>query len=191
MDELPCSTQYFEANIVFEESFAPVARLEAVQIFIAYTAHKSFSIYQMDVKTTFLNGPLKEVVYVAQLDGFVDPDHPEKVYRLRKALYGLNQAPRAWYDELSKFLTSKGFTKVTIDPTLFTIRYRVLAFSDADHAGCIVSRKSTFGGIQFLGDKLVSWMSKKHNCTAMSLAEAEYVALSASCDQVTWMRTQL
>nr|GEZ87091.1 hypothetical protein [Tanacetum cinerariifolium] len=66
---------------------------------------------KMDVKTDFLNGPLKEEVYVAQPDGFVDPDHPEKVYRLRKALYGLKQAPRTWYDELSKFLTSKGFTK--------------------------------------------------------------------------------
>nr|GFC16275.1 retrotransposon protein, putative, unclassified [Tanacetum cinerariifolium] len=74
-------------------------------------AHKSFPIFQMDVKTAFLNGPLKEEVYVAQPDGFVDPDHPENVYRLRKALYGLKQAPRAWYDELSKFLTSKGFTK--------------------------------------------------------------------------------
>nr|GEX05355.1 retrovirus-related Pol polyprotein from transposon TNT 1-94 [Tanacetum cinerariifolium] len=77
----------------------------------------------MDVKTTFLNGPLKKEVYVAQLDGFVDPDHLEKVYRLRKALYGLKQSPKAWYDELSKFLISKGFTKGTIDPTLFTIRY--------------------------------------------------------------------
>nr|GEV86671.1 retrovirus-related Pol polyprotein from transposon TNT 1-94 [Tanacetum cinerariifolium] len=89
----------------FEESFAPVARLEAVRIFIAYAAHKTFPIYQLDVKTTFLNSPLKEEVYVAQPDGFVDPDHPEKVYRLKKALYGLKQAPRAWYDELSKFLT--------------------------------------------------------------------------------------
>nr|GFB83181.1 retrovirus-related Pol polyprotein from transposon TNT 1-94 [Tanacetum cinerariifolium] len=95
----------------FEESFAPVARLEAVRIFIAYAAHKSFPIYQMDVKTAFLNGPLKEKVYVAQPDGFVDLDHPEKVYLLRKALYALKQAPRALYDELSKFLTSKGFTK--------------------------------------------------------------------------------
>nr|GFB33889.1 hypothetical protein [Tanacetum cinerariifolium] len=74
-------------------------------------AHKSFPIYQMDVKTAFLNGPLKEEVYVAQPDGFVDLDHPDKVYRLRKALYGLKQAPRAWFDELSKFPTSKGFTK--------------------------------------------------------------------------------
>nr|GEX58309.1 Gag-Pol polyprotein [Tanacetum cinerariifolium] len=155
-----------EEGIDFEESFAPVACLEAVWIFVAYAAHKSFPIYQMDVKTEFLDGPLKEEVYVAQSDGFVDPDHPEKVYRLRKALYGLKQAPRAWYDELLKFLISKGFTK------------------DADHAGCIDSRKSTSGGIQFLGDKLVSWMSKKQNCTAMSLTEAEYVMLSASYAQV-------
>ncbi|GKE49300.1 retrovirus-related pol polyprotein from transposon TNT 1-94, partial [Tanacetum coccineum] len=165
-----------EEGIDFEESFSPVARLEAVQIFVAYAAHKSFPIYQMDVQTAFLNGPMKEEVYVAQPDGFVDPDHPEKVYRLRKALYGLKQAPRAWYDELSNFLISKGFTK---------------AFSDADHAGCIDTRKRTSGGIQFLADKLVSWMSKKQDCTAMSFAEAEYVALSASCAQVMWMRTQL
>nr|GEW24151.1 retrotransposon-related protein [Tanacetum cinerariifolium] len=113
----------------------------------------------------FLNGLLKKEVYVAQPDGFVDPDHPEKVYRLRKALYGLKQAPTVWYDELLKFLTSKGFTK------------------DADHAGCIDTRKNISGGIQFLGDKLVSWMSKKQDCTVMSSAEAEYVALAASCAQ--------
>nr|GEY23313.1 retrovirus-related Pol polyprotein from transposon TNT 1-94 [Tanacetum cinerariifolium] len=124
-----------EEGIDFEESFAPVARLEAVWIFVAYTAHKSFPIYQMDVKTAFLNAPLKEELYVAQPDGFVDPDHPGKVYRLRKSLYGLKQAPRVWYDELSKVLISKGFTKVD------------------DTAGCIDSRKSTFGGTQFLGDK--------------------------------------
>nr|GEU61610.1 hypothetical protein [Tanacetum cinerariifolium] len=128
---------------------------------------------QMNVKTAFLNGPLKEEIYVAQPDGFVDTDHPEKVYRLRKALYGLKQATRAWYDELSKFLTSQGFTK------------------DADHVGCIDTRKITSGGMQFLGDKLVSWMSKKQDCTALSSVEVEYVALSASCAQVTWMMTQL
>nr|GFB92334.1 retrovirus-related Pol polyprotein from transposon TNT 1-94 [Tanacetum cinerariifolium] len=97
-----------EEGIDFEESFAPVVRLEAVRIFVAFAAHKYFPIYQMDVQTAFLNGPLKEEVYVAQPKGFVDPDHPEKVYRLRKALYGLKQAPKAWYSELSKFLTSKG-----------------------------------------------------------------------------------
>nr|GEW43898.1 Gag-Pol polyprotein [Tanacetum cinerariifolium] len=95
-----------EEGIDFEESFAPAARLEAVWIFIAYVAHKSFPIFQMDVKTTFLNGPLKEEVYVVQPEGFVDPDHPEKAYRLRKALYGLKQAPRACHvdaDTTSRF----------------------------------------------------------------------------------------
>ncbi|GJW22679.1 retrovirus-related pol polyprotein from transposon TNT 1-94 [Tanacetum coccineum] len=309
-----------EEGIDFEESFAPVARLEAVRIFVAHAAHKSFLIYQMDVKKALLNSPLKEEVYVAQPEGFVDPDHPEKAYLLRKALYGLKQALRAWYDELSNFLMSKGFSKGTTDPTLFMIRYgedillvqiyvndiifgltnpkyskkfeklmhsrfemslmgemkfclglqihqspkgifinqakyaleilkkhgmdnchtigtplaskpkldadlsgepidqtdyrskigslvyltssrpdlvqadsgfELTAFSDADHAGCIDTRKSTSGGIQFLGDKLVSWMSKKQNCTAMSSAEAVYVVLSGSCAQVMWMRSQL
>ncbi|GJR30285.1 retrovirus-related pol polyprotein from transposon TNT 1-94 [Tanacetum coccineum] len=345
-----------EEGIDFDESFAPVARLEAVRIFVAYAAHKSFPIYQMDVKTAFLNGPLKEEVYVAQPDGFVDPDHPDKVYRLRKALYGLKQAPRAWYDELSKFLISNGFTKGIIDPTLFTIKYgedillvqiyvddiifgstnpkfskrfeklmhgrfemslmgemkfflglqihqsprgifinqakytleilkkhgmekgqsigtpmatkpkldadlsgepvdqtdyrskigslmyltssrpdivqavcycaryqarptekhlkevkrifrylrgtihmglwypkgsgfELTAFSDADHAGCLDTRKSTSGGIQFLGDKLTADFQRSR-LTAMS-SKAEYVALSASCAQLMWMRTQL
>nr|GEV14396.1 hypothetical protein [Tanacetum cinerariifolium] len=123
---------------LYVEFFNAVARLEVVQIFVAYSAHKSFLIYQMGVKTAFLNGPLKEEVYVAQPDGFVNLDHLEKVYRLRKALYGLKQALRAWYDELSQLLLSKGFTK---------------AFSDADHAGCIDTRRSTSRGIQFLGDK--------------------------------------
>nr|GEU31004.1 retrovirus-related Pol polyprotein from transposon TNT 1-94 [Tanacetum cinerariifolium] len=124
-----------EEGINFEESFAPVARLEAIRIFVAYAAHKSFLIYQMDFKTTFLNDPQKKEVYVAKPDGFIDHDHPEKVYRLRKSLYGLKQAPRAWYDELLKFSMSKGFTK------------------DADHARCLDTRKSTSGEIQFLGDK--------------------------------------
>nr|GEU92195.1 retrovirus-related Pol polyprotein from transposon TNT 1-94 [Tanacetum cinerariifolium] len=142
-----------------KEAMADSAWIEAIQE----------ELHQFDR----LQWSLKEEVYVAQPEGFVDPDHPEKVYRLRKALYGLKQAPRAWYDKLSKFLKSKDFTK------------------DADHAGCIDTRKTTYEGIQFLCDKLVSWMSKKQDCTTMSSAEAEYVALSASCAQVMWMRTQL
>ncbi|GKC05540.1 retrovirus-related pol polyprotein from transposon TNT 1-94 [Tanacetum coccineum] len=85
-----------EEGIDFEESFAPVARLEAVKIFVAYAAHNNFPIYQMDVKIAFLNGPLKEEVFVCKPDGFVDPDFPNHVYRLKKALYSLKQAPRAW-----------------------------------------------------------------------------------------------
>ncbi|GKF17540.1 retrovirus-related pol polyprotein from transposon TNT 1-94, partial [Tanacetum coccineum] len=92
----------------------PVARLEAVRIFIAYAAHKSFLIYQMDVKMAFLNGPLKEEVYVAQPDGFVEPDHPKKVYRLRKALYGLKQALRACRFEMSLMGEMKFFLGLQI-----------------------------------------------------------------------------
>nr|GFB06096.1 retrovirus-related Pol polyprotein from transposon TNT 1-94 [Tanacetum cinerariifolium] len=111
-------------GVDFEESFAPVAQLEAVRLYIAYAAHKSFTVYQMDVKTAFLYGPLKEDVYVNQPDGFVDPYHPDNVYRLKKALYGLKQALRPWYDELSNFLVSKGFSKGSIDPTLFITKHR-------------------------------------------------------------------
>ncbi|GJZ88396.1 retrovirus-related pol polyprotein from transposon TNT 1-94 [Tanacetum coccineum] len=112
-----------QEGIDFKESFSLVARLEAVRLFIAYAAHKSFLIYQIDVKTAFLNGPLKEEVYVNQQDGFLDPHHLDKVYRLKKALYGLKQAVRAWYDELSNFLVSKGFSKGSIDPTLFITKH--------------------------------------------------------------------
>nr|GEU95577.1 retrovirus-related Pol polyprotein from transposon TNT 1-94 [Tanacetum cinerariifolium] len=112
-----------EEGIDFEESFAPVARMEAIRIFLAYVAHKSFLVFQMDVKTAFLHGSLKEDVYVCQPEGFIDADHPSHVYKLKKALYGLKQAPRAWYDELSTFLLQNHFFKGTIDPTLFIRRF--------------------------------------------------------------------
>ncbi|GJY22712.1 retrovirus-related pol polyprotein from transposon TNT 1-94 [Tanacetum coccineum] len=112
-----------EEGIDFEESFAPVARMEAIRIFLAYAAHKSFIVFQMDVKTAFLHGTLKEDVYVCQPEGFIDADHPSHVYKLKKALYGLKQAPRAWYDELSTFLLQNHFFKGTIDPTLFIRRF--------------------------------------------------------------------
>ncbi|GKD21237.1 putative ribonuclease H-like domain-containing protein [Tanacetum coccineum] len=112
-----------EKGIDFEESFDPVARLKVVRMFIAYAAHKNITIFQMDVKTTFLNGPLKEEVYVSQPEGFIDPEFPDHVYRLKKALYGLKQAPRAWYDKLSYFLIQHGFTKGIFDPTLFIRRH--------------------------------------------------------------------
>nr|GEW70723.1 copia protein [Tanacetum cinerariifolium] len=108
-----------EEGIDFEESFAPVARIKAIRIFIANAASKNMTIYQMDVKTTFLNGKLKEEVYVSQPEGFVDPDHPTHVYRLKKALYGLKQTPRAWYDTLSWFLLDNKFSKGAVDPTFF------------------------------------------------------------------------
>nr|GFB29491.1 retrovirus-related Pol polyprotein from transposon TNT 1-94 [Tanacetum cinerariifolium] len=112
-----------EEGIDFEESFALVARMEAIMIFLAYVAHKSFTVFQMDVKTAFLHGSLKEDVYVCQPEGFIDADHPSHVYKLKKALYGLKQAPRAWYDELSKFLLQNHLFKGTIDPALFIRRF--------------------------------------------------------------------
>ncbi|GJQ97960.1 retrovirus-related pol polyprotein from transposon TNT 1-94 [Tanacetum coccineum] len=112
-----------EEGINFEESFAPVARMEAIKIFLAYAAHISFMVFQMDVKTAFLHGTLKEDVYMCQPKGFIDADHLSHVYKLKKALYGLKQAPRAWYDELSTFLLHNHFFKGTIDPTLFIRRF--------------------------------------------------------------------
>nr|GEV01180.1 hypothetical protein [Tanacetum cinerariifolium] len=104
------------------KSFALMARLDAIRIFLAFAAHKNMIIYQMDVKTTFLNDILREEVYVSQPDGFVDKDNPNHVYTLKKALYGLKQAPRAWYDLLLKFLLSQEFSKGTVHPTLFIRR---------------------------------------------------------------------
>ncbi|GKA45700.1 retrovirus-related pol polyprotein from transposon TNT 1-94, partial [Tanacetum coccineum] len=108
-----------EEGIDFEESFASVAILEAIRIFRAFAAHMNMVVYQMDVKTAFLNGNLREEVYVSQPDGFVDPNNPNHVYKLKKALYGLKQAPRAWYDMLSSFLISQDFSKGLVDPTMF------------------------------------------------------------------------
>nr|GEU78987.1 retrovirus-related Pol polyprotein from transposon TNT 1-94 [Tanacetum cinerariifolium] len=207
-------------GVDFEESFAPVARLEAVRLFIAFAAYKSFTVYQIDVKIAFLYGPLKEEVYVNQPDGFVDPYHPDKVYRLKKALYGLKQAPRAWYDELSNFLVSKGFSKGSIDLTLFIIKHKgdillVQIYVDdiifgtqihqsprgifinqakysqeilikhgmtsCDSVGTPMATKHLDADLSGTsvdqtkyrsGDKLVSWSSKKQDCTSMSSAEA-------------------
>ncbi|GJX55513.1 retrovirus-related pol polyprotein from transposon TNT 1-94 [Tanacetum coccineum] len=347
-----------EEGIDFEESFAPVARLEAIRIFLAFAAHMNMVVYQMDVKTAFLNGNLREEVYVSQPDGFVDKDNPNHVYKLKKALYGLKQAPRAWYDMLSSFLISQDFSKGSVDPTLFIRRdgkelllvqiyvddiifaastpelcdlfskimcskfkmsmmgkisfflglqisqsprgifinqskyaleslkkygfdscdpvdtpmvekskldedkegkavdpshYRgmigtllyltasrpdlqfaicmcaryqarptekhlnavkrifrylkgtvhrglwypkdssiaLTAFADADHAGCQDTHRSTSGSMQLLGDRLVSWSSKRQKSAAISSTKAEYIALSGCCAQILWMRSQL
>ncbi|GKB95830.1 retrovirus-related pol polyprotein from transposon TNT 1-94 [Tanacetum coccineum] len=109
-----------EERIDFEESFVHVARIKAIRIFIRNAANKNMPIYQMDVKTIFLNGELREEVYVSQPEGFVDQDNPTHVYKLKKALYGLKKAPCAWYDMLSSFILSQKFSKAAVDPTLFT-----------------------------------------------------------------------
>ncbi|KAJ9548285.1 hypothetical protein OSB04_020828 [Centaurea solstitialis] len=308
-----------QEGIDYNETFAPVARIEAIRMFLAYAAHKDFTVYQMDVKTAFLNGVLKEEVYVSQPEGFVDQDHPDHVYILDKALYGLKQAPghddiifgstcpnfcdifsklmmtryemsmmgelnfflglqvkqlsagifinQAKYikDILKKYnLENAKIMKTPMSPscaldsdpdgiavdvtpyrgmigslmyltasrpdimfsTCLCARYQskpkvshlkavkrifrylkgtinlgiwypkgsgyeLTGYTDADHGGCKLDRKSTTGHIQFLGDKLVSWASKKQNCVSLSTAEAEYVAAASCCSQIIWMRTQL
>ncbi|GJW57670.1 retrovirus-related pol polyprotein from transposon TNT 1-94, partial [Tanacetum coccineum] len=111
-----------EEGIDFEESFAPVSRLEAIRIFLAFASHMNMVVYQMDVNIAFMNGNLRKEVYVSQPDGFVDKDNPNYVYKLKKALYWFKQAPRAWYDMLSLFLISQYFSKGSVDPTLFICR---------------------------------------------------------------------
>nr|GEV34608.1 retrovirus-related Pol polyprotein from transposon TNT 1-94 [Tanacetum cinerariifolium] len=218
-----------EEGIDFEESFAPVARLKAIWIFLAYSADKNMVVYQMDVKTAFLNGNLGEEVYVSQSNGFVDQDNPNHVYKLKKALFGLKQAPRVWYDMLSSFLISQDFSKDSVDPTLFIringndllLKYgfesydpvdtpmvekskldedkegkavdpsHYRAFADADHVGCHDTRRSTSGNVQFLGERLISYSSKRQKSAAISSMKAEYIALSGCCAQTLWMRLQL
>ncbi|GJW10346.1 retrovirus-related pol polyprotein from transposon TNT 1-94 [Tanacetum coccineum] len=250
-----------EEGIDFEESFAPVARIEAIRIFIANAAHNNMAIYQMDVKMTFLNGKLKEEVYVSQPEGFVDQDNLSHVYKLKKALYGLKQAPRACHRGIfinqSKYASEivKKYGPLTtdsvdtplvekskldedlqgkqVDATLYRgmigslmyltssrpdliytvclcARYQakptenhlqavkrifrylkgtinmglwyskdtgisLTTYADADHAGCQDTRRSTSGSAQFLGDKLVSWSSKKQKCTAISNVPEVYM----------------
>ncbi|GJY02108.1 putative ribonuclease H-like domain-containing protein [Tanacetum coccineum] len=108
-----------EEGIDYEEVFAPVARIEAIRLFLAYASFMGFLVYQMDVKSDFLYGTIEEEVYVTQLPLFKDPDHPDKVYKVVKTLYGLHQAPRAWYETLANYLLSNGFKRSKIDQTLF------------------------------------------------------------------------
>nr|GEV61187.1 retrovirus-related Pol polyprotein from transposon TNT 1-94 [Tanacetum cinerariifolium] len=114
-----------EEGIDFEESFAPVARMEAIRIFLAYATHKSFTVFQMDVKTAFLHGSLKEDVSVCQPEGFIDADHPSHVYKLKKALYGLKQAPRAWYIQLFFDLMKRRFEMSMMGKMTFFLSLQV------------------------------------------------------------------
>ncbi|GJW73395.1 putative ribonuclease H-like domain-containing protein [Tanacetum coccineum] len=345
-------------GIDYDEVFAHVARIEAIRIFLAYASYMGFTVYQMDVKSAFLYGQIEEEVYVCQPPGFEDPDHPDKVYKVVKALYGLHQAPRAWYDTLATYLLSNGFQRGQIDQTLFIksqkghillvqiyvddiifgstkkelcdefeklmkdkfqmssmgeltfflglqvqqrkkgifisqdkyvheilrkfnysdvksastptdlekplvqdgdaddvdehlyrsmigslmyltasrpdimfavcacarfqvspktshllavkriFRYlkgkpslglwyskdsplELVAYTDSDYAGATLDRKSTTGGCQFLGNRLISWQCKKQTVVATSTTEAEYVAAASCCRQVLWIQNQL
>ncbi|WVZ97193.1 hypothetical protein U9M48_042746 [Paspalum notatum var. saurae] len=322
-------------GIDYEETFAPVARLEAIRILLAFAASKGFKLQQMDVKSAFLNGYIEEKVYVRQPPSFESSKFPDRVYKLRKALYGLKQAPRPWYARLKSFLLKYGFVMGSVDKTLFFLsrggdtlivqiyvdeiifggschylvsnfaeqmsrefemslmvlpqaadqakytrdilkkfdmgdpkpmatpmstnttldvdedreavdqkkfrgmivslmyltatrpdiqfavflcaRYEssprtafsvkftpklglwyssgsflsLRGFSDADHAGCRIDRKSTSGTCEFLGISLVSWSSRKQASVSLSTTEAEYIAAASCCSQLLWMKATL
>nr|GFA14227.1 hypothetical protein [Tanacetum cinerariifolium] len=281
-----CHTQ--EEGIDYEEVFALVARIEAIRLFLAYASFMGFLVYQMHVKSAFLYGTIKEV-YICQPLGFEDPEHPDKVYKVVKALYGLHQAPRAWYETLATYLLENRFQRGTIDQTLFIQKqqkdillvqiyvddiifgktnkrwdiisqdkyvaeilrkfrlsegklastlidaekhllkdlngedvdvhtYRsmicslmyltssrpdimfavyacdspfdLVAYSDSDYAGASLDRKSTTGGCEFLGYRLISKQCKKQTVVT-SLTKAKYVAAASGCAQVMWMQKQL
>ncbi|GJV82084.1 putative ribonuclease H-like domain-containing protein [Tanacetum coccineum] len=315
-----------EEGIDYDEVFAPVARIEAIRLFLAFASFMGFIVYQMDVKSAFLNGTIDEEVYVSQPPSFVDHDHPKKVYMVVKALYGLHQVPRAWYATMSTFLEEHGYRRGSIDKTLFikknkkdimlvqvyfddiifgstkkswcdefkTLRkgrfqmsligeltfflglqvkqsqtglfisqdkyvadmlkkfdlvsvktaitpmetkmaltkdeesadvdvnpkvshviamkrifkylkgkpnlglwyprespFALEAFSDNDYAGANLDRKSTTGGCQFLGRRLISWQCKKQTIVATSTTEAEYVAAANCRGRILWIQNQL
>ncbi|GJR51615.1 copia protein [Tanacetum coccineum] len=218
---------------IYKESFAPVFQLEAIRIFIAFAAHMNMVVYQMDVKTLFFNGILREEVYVSQPARFVDPENPNHVYKLKKTLYCLKQALQAWREGKDILVSPRGIflnkskyaleslkkygmetcdlvdtpmveiSKLdedpqgkAVDPTRYrgmigTLMYLTSTFVDADHAGCQDTRKITSRSMQLLGDRLVSWSSKKQKSTSISNTKAKYIALSGYCAQILWMRSQL
>nr|GEU71640.1 hypothetical protein [Tanacetum cinerariifolium] len=300
-----------EKGIDYDEVFAPVARIETISLFLAYASFMGFMVYQMDVKSAFLYGTIEEEVYVCQPLSFEDLDHLDKVYKVVKALYGLHQAPRAWYETLANYLLENGFQRGKIDQTLFVKRrkgdillvqiyvddiifgatnkglcksfeklmkdrfqmssmreltfflglqvkqkkdgifishdkyvaeilrkfgltdgksastpidtkkpllkdpdvkrifrylkgkphlglwylkdspFDLVAYSDSDYAGASLDRKSTTGGCQFFGCRLISWQCKKQTVMATLYTEAEYVAAASCCAQVLWIQNQL
>nr|GEV00303.1 hypothetical protein [Tanacetum cinerariifolium] len=195
-----------EEGIDYEEVFAPVARIEAIRLFLAYASFMGFMVYQMDVKSAFLYGTIEEEVYVCQPPGFEDPDHPDKVYKVVKALYGLHQAPRAWYETLATYLLENGFQRGTIDQTLFIKKQK----------GDILLVKQKKDGIFISQDKYVAKILRKFRLTegksastridtkkpllkdpdrenvdckkqtvvTTSSIEAEYIAADSGCAQV-------
>ncbi|GJU07143.1 putative ribonuclease H-like domain-containing protein [Tanacetum coccineum] len=272
-----------EKGIDYDEVFAPVARIEAIRLFFAYASFMGFIVYQIDMKSALLYGTIKEEVYLCQPPGFEDPHFPDKVYKVEKALYGLHQVPRAWYETLSTYLIKNRFRRGTIDKTLLIKKdkgdillvqvyvddiifgstkkslcdefeglmhkrfqmssmgeltfflglqdeeaeavdiylYRSMigslmyltasrpdimfvvcacardspfdleAFSDSDYAEASLDRKSTTGGCQFLGRRLISWQCKKQTIVANSTTKAEYVVAANCCGHVLWIQNQM
>nr|GEV93335.1 retrovirus-related Pol polyprotein from transposon TNT 1-94 [Tanacetum cinerariifolium] len=201
-----------QEEIDYDETYAPVARLESIRIFLAYACALDFKSFQMDVKSAFLNGFINEEVYVAQPSGFIDFVKPNHVYRLKKALYGLKQAPKAWPDIMFSVCLCARFQEVSKTSHLVAVkrifRYvkgtmhlglwylkgsciETIVYADSDHAGDYVDRKSTSGICTFIGCCLTSWFSKKQTALAISTTEAEYVSAEKACQQAIWVKQPL
>ncbi|GKC05132.1 putative ribonuclease H-like domain-containing protein, partial [Tanacetum coccineum] len=165
-----------EEGIDYDEVFAPVARIEAIRLFLAFASFMGFIVYQMDVKSAFLYGTIDEEVYVSQPPGFVDPDHPKKVYKVVKALYGLHQAPKAWYATLSTFLEKHGYKRGTIDKTLFIKRDKkdIMLISDEFYEELTfflgLQVKQSKAGIFISQDKYVAEILKKFDLVNVKTA---------------------
>ncbi|GJS38352.1 retrovirus-related pol polyprotein from transposon TNT 1-94 [Tanacetum coccineum] len=168
-------------GINYDKTYAPVTRLEAIRIFLAFSTYMNFIVYQMDVKSAFLNGKLKEEVYVKQPLGFESSEFPNHVCKSEKALYGLKQVPRACKNLSSENPNNLGrdLNGKSINETQYR-GFDLKGYSDSDYAGCNMDRKSTLGACQLLRGKLVCRSAKKQQSIAMSSAEVEYVA-AAGC----------
>nr|GEY10016.1 hypothetical protein [Tanacetum cinerariifolium] len=218
-----------EDRIDYDEVFAPVARIEAIRLFLAYASFMGFTFYQMDVKSAFLYGTIDEEIYVMQPLGFQDSEYLARVYKVEKSMYGLHQAPRAWkrgdfilvqvyVDDIIfgssnpqlcrefEALMHKKFQMSAMVKRIFRYLkghpklglwypkespFDLVAYSDSDYGGATQDRKSTTGGCQFLGRRLISWQCKKQTIVATSTTEAEYVAAASVCGQVLWIQNQL
>nr|GEY68770.1 retrovirus-related Pol polyprotein from transposon TNT 1-94 [Tanacetum cinerariifolium] len=156
-----------QEGIDYDETYAPVARLESIRILLAYVCALDFKLFQVDVKSAFLDGFINEEVYVVKPSGFIDFEKPDHVYKLKKALYGLKQAPKAWTG------------------------IETVVYADSDHAGEYVDRKSTSSICTFVGCCLTSWFSKKQTTLAISTIEAGYVIAGKACQQTLWMKQAL
>nr|GFB31381.1 retrovirus-related Pol polyprotein from transposon TNT 1-94 [Tanacetum cinerariifolium] len=186
-----------QEGIDYDETYASVARLESIKILLAYACVLDFKLFQMDVKSVFLNGFINEEVYVAQPPGFIDFKKSDHVYKLKKALYGLKQALKAWSDIMFSVCLCARFQEAPKTSHLEAVkrifRYikgtaylglwypkgrgiETVVYSDSNHAGAYVDRKGTSGICTFVGCCLTSWFSKKQTALAISTTEAEYVS---------------
>ncbi|GJZ68185.1 retrovirus-related pol polyprotein from transposon TNT 1-94 [Tanacetum coccineum] len=185
-----------EEGIDFEKSFAPVARIEAICIFVANAANKNMTIFQMDVKIAFLNGELKEEVYISQPEGFgIRTTHRMCISSKRPCTvlnkHHVHDTPMVEKNKLDDDLQGTPINVTLYRDMIGSLMYLTSTYVDADHAGCQDTRRSTSGSAQFLGDKLVSWSSKKQKSTTISSTEVVYISLSGCCDQILWMGSQL